>query len=433
MLLKFKLENFKSYLEEQVFTMERSSDRILDKHIIGNQDNEGLKFSAIYGANASGKTNLLEAIQYFQYLVTTSKMLEVNDSLLYEPHKLSPNKGTTLGLLFLKNNIKYYYEVKLNSKNIIDEKLYYYKDRQNTIFERTDTSNIKINRAFETEFTQMVDKTLDNKLFLTTIAAWSDNEHIKNVTQFIKEDLIVITKFDNSSLLEYTSSLYSEGNKKFKNKFLKVFKDFGLKNLQDINVQINEKDILDEERSNLIPSRIQSIFGGVEQVLRNNSTKGSNSKKFDIKFKYAYEDHQYFIDLYNESRGVMKLYELLGMLFTIIKEDKVLFIDEIECSIHPMVLNEILELFTQESSHSQLVFTTHNEMFLDLSKLRRDEIWFVERENNITSQLYSLWDIKGVRKNENIKLGYYNKRYGAHPDVDFKDILVSEKDGSQNE
>jgi len=413
--------------------MERTSDRILEKHIIGNQDNEALKFSAIYGANASGKTNLLEAIQYFQYLITTSKMLEVNDSLLYEPHKLSPDKGTTLGLLFLKNNIKYYYEVKLNSINIIEEKLYYYKDRQNTIFERTATSNIKISRAFETEFTQMVDKTLDNKLFLTTIAAWSDNEHIKNVTQFIKEDLIVITKFDNSSLLEYTSSLYSEGNKKFKNKFLKVFKDFGLKNLQDINVQMDEKDILDEERSNLIPSRIQSIFGEIEQVLKNKSTKGSNAKKFDIKFKYAYEDHQYFIDLYKESRGVIKLYELLGIFLTIIKEDKVLFIDEIECSIHPMVLNEILELFTQESSHSQLVFTTHNEMFLDLSKLRRDEIWFVERENNITSQLYSLWDIKGVRKNENIKLGYYNKRYGAHPDVDLKDILVSEKESSQNE
>lgn len=433
MLLKFKLENFKSYLDEQIFTMERSSDRILENHVIGDSENEALKFSAIYGANASGKTNLLEAIQYFQYLITTSKMLEVNDSLLYEPHKLSPDRGTTLGLLFLKNNIKYYYEIKLNSKNILEEKLYYYKDRQNIIFERTDISNIKINREFESEFTQMIDKTLNNKLFLTTIAAWSDNDHIKNVTQFIKEDLIIITKFDNSNLLEYTSSLYTEGNEQFKNKFLKIFKDFGLKNLQDINVQIDERDILDEESANLMPDRIQSIFSEIDQVLQNKGLKRSNSKRFDIKFKYEYEDSQYFIDLYNESRGVIKLYELLGMFFTIIKEDKVLFIDEIECSIHPMVLSEILKLFTQESSHSQLVFTTHNEMFLDLSKLRRDEIWFVEKDDDITSRLYSLWDIKGVRKNENIKLGYYNKRYGAHPDIDFKDILISEKKGPQNE
>jgi hypothetical protein len=72
-------------------------------------------------------------------------------------------------------------------------------------------------------------------------------------------------------------------------------------------------------------------------------------------------------------------------------------------------------------------------MFLDLSKLRRDEIWFVEKDDDITSRLYSLWDIKGVRKNENIKLGYYNKRYGAHPDIDFNDILISEKKGPQNE
>jgi hypothetical protein len=433
MLLKFKLKNYKSYLNEQIFSMEKSSDTLLTEHILNADNSDALKFSAIYGANASGKSNLLEAIKYFQFIVRTSKMLELNDNLPYNPHKLNANEGTTLGLLFVKNNIKYYYEIKLDNISILEEKLYYYKNRQNVIFERTALDKFEINRDFQSEFNQMKDKTLKNKLFLSTIAAWSENEHIKNVIEFIKNDLVIITEVDNLNLIGYSSTLFTNGDKKFKKKFIKVFRDFGVSNLKNIDVSFDDKALFDEEDRDSIPDEIKTIISEIDRVIKDNTNNSAVRKRLEVKFNYKYKENEYNINLKNESRGVKKLFELLGIFFTIIKENKVLLIDEIECSIHPMVLNEILNLFTAESSKSQLIFTTHNEMFLDLSKLRRDEIWFVEKEDGTSSKIYSLWDIKGVRKNENIKTGYLNERYGAYPKIDLDSILISDKKGDYND
>jgi len=403
MLIQFKTKNYKSYLEEVVFTMVASKDTLHKTHLIKTGNDDVLKVCSIFGPNASGKTNLLDAINFLKFFINYSSNSKVGDKIIRFPHKLTSDENTEFEIIFIKENVKYVYGVKYNDTYISEEYLYYYKERENIIFER---KKQKINNGKFTSFKGIDKKTLENKLYLSTLAEWTSNEHIKNIIEYFRNDLIILLNFSNPWYRDYTEDTIIKSIE-VKEEIINIFEKLGV-SLSDIIVEKTRSKIEDYKGLPVdLPEEFKAKFSYPLEFVQ---------KKVELVRESG--DLNMVINLNQESRGVQKIFEIVGLLIDVINGEKTILIDELEVSFHPMVIDSILRLFIDNKKlNSQIIFTTHNLGLLDLELLRRDEIWFAEMGNKFSSRMYSLWDIKGVRKDENIKNAYINGRYGSLPNM----------------
>jgi AAA15 family ATPase/GTPase len=419
MLIEFSIENFRSFKEEVTLSLISSSDKSLDNNLIKTatlkKDNL-LRSEVIYGANASGKSNVVSAFNFLRKLVINSHKFQKGTEISYSPFKLDKkytSKPSKFEIVFLKNNIRYTYGVSLTNEKIVDEYLYYYpQGRKALIFERKDTFNYKFTIDInEQEF--LSSKTLPNVLYLSN-STQLNYKKTSEAFDWFKDNLKIIGATDNPKLTAFTIELLNK-DEELKEFILKslIVADLGI---VDISAKL-DKILIDGASLELPSPDLKTEF-----VLISDD-EGLKIVQMDIKTMHNVLDEKgnnikINFDFDEESEGTKRLFALVGSWIDALNNGRILIVDELDTKLHPLLMEFLIKLFhnpTQNKNDAQLIFTTHNTNLLDLDLFRRDQIWFTEKNPSYgNTDLYSLLEFS-PRKDKNVRKGYLAGRYGAIP------------------
>ncbi|MDT0124515.1 ATP/GTP-binding protein [Paenibacillus sp. RRE4] len=444
MLVRFSVENFKSFFDRQELMMIPAKKIKLNKeHTVQFDKVSLLRTATIYGANASGKSNLIEAMKFAKYVITNKVPLQA--SKMYcrvVPEGMS--RHSTFEFEILKNNKFYAYGFSINlyERKIISEWLYELipdKDIQHMLFEReTEVSRIELGSRVtldEIDLMKFKTYTLDfeennSELFLKEMNRnkkfkhGSSLEFFKDVFEWFDEDLVTIFPEEPFTNFEY---FYGDDGIQKINKIIDFF-DTGIS-----KVKIEEISLSDMQ-SKLPKKLLEDLFANLKDKLENSENNkismmslrtknafynikavpGDEPIITTIKLEHGEKSLSDF-EFDEESDGTRRLFDLLDILISN-EKNKVYVIDELERSLHPKLTYKFIELFFEilKENHTQLIFTTHESTIMDQNLLRRDEIWFVERNKNNISHLYSLDRFK-ERYDKKLSKAYLDGRYGAIP------------------
>jgi AAA15 family ATPase/GTPase len=411
MLVEFRVKNFRSIRDEQVFSLVATSDKTLkDTHTIQTDISSVpaiLRSSAIYGANASGKTNLIKAMQFMKALVAESAtMIKPGQSFTLKPFLLdaeTASEPSSFEMTFISENIRYQYGFSLTAHRIIKEYLLVYKTfKPQNWFERNfDAKSGKDIYEFGTGLkgpkNVWENATRDNALFLS-MAVQLNSEPLKPVFNWLVNDLIIFN--ERTPLLpHFTLQMLNQPEGK------KSILDFI--NQADISladIQVNKKKV---------PTQMLH-FDAKEGKTEIRQQEVENN---ELLFHHKTEEGSAVFEFMDESHGTRNLLILSGPIIDIIKNGRTLIVDELESGLHPLLLKELVNLFHQPSAktNAQLIFTTHNTNLLDAPGVfRRDQIWLVEKDEAQATHFISLAEFS-PRKNEAKENGYLSGRYGAVP------------------
>lgn len=399
MLLEFSCSNFRSIKNPITLSMIATNDSTYENELIHTNKYRISRIASIYGGNGSGKTSIIRAIGYLQFLVVSSLNYQLGDRIPATPHKLSLDEPTILNVQFIKNNVRFAYGLSVTKTHVIEEYLYHFpKGRQALIFDRKG-DEISIGDLYikDSEIAKGILK--PNKLFLSCAANYSKIKEYETAFMFFKEDLVVYP-VEHNNWLDYSVDTLSK-DPSIKHDFIDFMQSIGT-GLVDVRTKIEQKRFNAEDLPTEIPDLLKDLI------------TSQDANIIDVKLLYD----RFTLDLQEESSGIRKLFEILCPLIDIIKNDKTLIWDEFETSFHPCIITDLLTYFQkkQSNSHSQLIFSTHDINLLDLKRFRRDQIWFTElTAKDRSTDLYSLAELKNVRKDENIQKGYISGKYGAIP------------------
>ena len=430
MLKRFTVENFSSYQDENSLDLTAGRTELHQNHVVDFKKVKILKSAIVYGANASGKSNLIKAIDYAKKIIT--KNLDEVDTYkkYFRLNNSSSEQPTTFEFEFELDNkfFSYGFSSILNTKEIYEEWLFEIGlSSPSKIFERKkniiDLGKILKTKNIKNRFEIYIDdmKNQSNQLFLTEIANKDlDINEIKilnNVYDWFNKKVIILypnTKFDDISSIGTNEDL----SKIFK-KYLQEFAT-GVVNISSIEENF-------EKTSKDFPNDLKK---DIEKVFINKKVKKASLKTSDGQFLTIYKDNNELkvqklglihnieindiFELKDESDGTKRLFDLIPLIGDFSK-DFTIIIDEFDRSLHPKLARKFFELFYKiENSKSQLIVTTHESSLLDLDLVRRDEIWFAEKDKNGASKLFSLNQFK-VRYDSKIEKAYLLGRYGAIP------------------
>ena len=420
MLLQFYFSNYRSFEGEGILDMRASGSNELSSHIRNTLNEKVLPVTAIYGANASGKSSVFEAFQFMVLCVLES--LSFSDDNKKNPYKLkvdsfkfseSREKPSEFEINYIdkkgKKELYYNYGFKIDNSGILEE---YLASNTKTgvkrnedytyIFKRERNQKLYLDSSIE-KFRENLEISLKEKTLLVSLGAKL------NIDDFIR----VRTWFINTEVINFSNSLYGAL----------------LENILPNNIIESE-----EVRKNLI-SFINSFDDSiidieVEKISAIDENDKDNYRVFTI-HKSDKGTSTARISMNEESSGTKKMFSLYQTLLDVLEKGTVFFADELDIKLHPLLMRNILLTFTDKEknpNNAQLIFTTHNTIYMDMNLLRRDEIWFVEKDNGV-SNLYSLDDItneKGekVRKDSNYEKHYLLGNYGAIPNL--KNLLGRE-------
>ena len=399
MLLQFSCSNFKSIREKITFSFLASKDDTYEDELKIFLNHKVLKSAVVYGPNGSGKSNFLNSIGFMTGLIINSINNQPGDLIPQFGHKLNTEDVPTIfDVQFVKNDIRYAYGFSIKNKLVDEEYLYYFpKGRQVKIFERKN-NDVKPGDKYKTSFELSLDVLKENRLFLSCTANYTNITEIEQAFLFFKED-IVIYNSNMNNWIEYSMRSIQE-NEENKKIFLNILNSLGT-GIKDIDSKFEKTNIKVTDLPKDMPEVLKSVFVGEANRLN---------------VKVIYDD--FTTDLMTEeSTGVQKLFEVICPIIDIINNGKILICDEIETSLHESIVWEIVSLFKKArmDKFAQILFTTHDTSLLDSKLFRRDQIWFTELDSSRATDLYSLAEIKNVRKTENLRNGYMLGKYRAMP------------------
>jgi len=442
-----------SFNENVEFSMIPGASRNLPHHVIKGEkysDFNILKTGVIYGANASGKSNLIKAIAFSRKFITQS--LKPNQTIPIRAFKLknSDKKVTKIEFEFKYKKKFFAYGFTLDSEKVHDEWLYKInKKNEKLIFERKTVRNADIEVTFGIDFKHKENKkrlmyiakdALPNQLFLT-VCNERNVKNIKEVTPILEayhwfDDILTII-FPESKYISLEFEITDNEELTYLiSKYLKHF-DTGINGIELVELDF-EKDIHDipNEIKNEIKNEILKNLEPGEKALISVPTalsyalhKCKNDKilayKLMTKHKRRDEKEDILFDIQEESDGTQRLMDLIPALIKLSKEGGVYLVDELDRSLHPKISREFIRLFLEntKNTNSQLIVTTHESSLLDLKQLRKDEIWFVTKNEYGESSIYSLEEFK-PRYDKEIRRGYLQGRFGAVPLIDELDEII---------
>jgi uncharacterized protein len=415
MLVEFSVGNFRSFKERVTLSMEAaeiaSQPPSLDTHNVFTADDELrlLTSAAIYGANASGKSNLILALEFMRNLVlSSSRETQVGELIDVEPYRLSTTteqQPSEFEIVFLLDGTRYRYGFTVSTKHIVSEWLYQQGSaREIALFSRT-TNNIRVNvRAFR-EGRGLEERTRPNALFLSVVAQFNGTTAV-NIVRWHESLVIGAGPADLADML---------------NAMLR----FELPAYQSAIVEL-----------------IKRLDVGIDEIqLERLATAASSESMFVLKTLHSKRNAEGVVVSYeelnmlkHESAGTQRLFALAYPLLRALRDGGVLVIDELDARIHPNLVIELVRLFQDAATnphHAQLIFTTHNTSLLRAKLFRRDQVWFVEKSRQGASDLYSLVeyrvDGKIVRNDASFEKDYVAGRYGAVPFIgDLAELLGAE-------
>lgn len=438
MIIDFSVSNFGPIREEQLLSFEATADGSLSDYYIAEPipGLKLLKLLIIYGPNASGKSTFLKALKFLRDLSIYPVKAKF-ESLDFEPFLFdsrSKKKTSILKMSFVANKVRHNYEVEFTKNYILKEKLQYApKGRMADLYLReTDIENQLSRVSFgSTVKASARDIALieGNTIWNTTVigAFTKTNVNIPELQQVLHwfRETLMSEIEPGTDLLGWTTKRVDE-NASFKESVIEIIKN--------ADIQISGVDVNKKERKldNEMASRLSSVLPP-DKMKDLPTTK--SIKTIDLIFKHLVRDNKGKESIHNlpreqESRGTLRFYGLSGVLSTLIKEKRVISIDELETSLHPDLMKHFLLMFLANSSQSQMVIATHNLFLLEEREiLRNDVIWFTQKRENGTTELYSLsdFDTSIIRKNSSIINSYKTGKLGAKPDLG--NIFITENNG----
>lgn len=419
MLYGFTCKNYASYNDECIFSMEASKIKDYDDiNTINNKHGKVLKSAFLYGPNGGGKSNIVKGMQYMKILVVGSvmepRLIRINEPFRF--NSTTKEIPTTFEMSFIIDETLYTYGFDIYKNTIDKEWLYKKQKRETLLFERLSPNyeDIKLNSEFK-EAEDIKKHTRKDALFLTTAAMLNIKKANEIIDWFSKLNIII----NSNSEYNHNTIEYIEENPEIKSIVLDCLKkaDIGI---DGIDYDIEYLDIDENEREELI----NNFRSSNKSMHMDNSKIDIQAKKVEISTKHnVYNDDKKVVGEVQlpfekyQSDGTKKLFSLLGPILKSLYEGEVLVIDEIDSKLHPSIVRFIIYLFNsidQNKKNGQLICNTHDVMLLQES-IRRDQVWFVEKNEYGESELYSLSDFKGVRKNDSILKKYLLGVYGAVP------------------
>lgn len=411
-LLQFTVGNYRSFNIKRTFTFVPTPIKDEPKDSVIRMGKYRFStVSAIYGANSSGKSNLADSIAMMNYIIRHSVKLNDKEELPYDPFVLSSsnetNKPTHFEAVYLNNvgeQVRYGFEN--DSKRILKEWLFIKSGvRERVLFVREE-DGIAVNEELFGEGKDREEMTNDNRLFLSLVAQVGGTIS-KDVMSFFQVECNVISGIDNAAYGAFTKHQFKVHDS-ICDDAMKFFRElqFGFTDIDVEEREIDLYEIPEEFRPKSKPLRLE-VFSSHNIYDAEGRITGTH------RFKFA--EH--------ESNGTQKMFELAGPIFDTLKCGGILIVDELDAKMHPLISQQIVRLFTDITTnphHAQLLFTTHDTNLLSAKLMRRDQIWFTEKDSKESSDLYRLSDIvfsdgSKPRGDGNIERNYIRGRYGAIP------------------
>ncbi len=402
MLIEFKFKNFTSYKDENriLLTKVKSFKELEKTHIINTSKGiDLLKSSAIYGSNGGGKSNFIDAMQFMKDAIhnSFSESLKKDEDrgrtdYYFKLSSLTENEPSFFEISFLKNDAIYRYGFEILGFEIVSEWLFKKIDTETPLFERKG-NNFKINSKGFSEGNKYKKDVNSNVLFLSYLAQNNAKESSNVVEWFFKVN--VISGLDDSNHKNATSLLLTKSQK------FKAWLNLAVRFLEISNIDTTkDKDL----------------------VTYHNKFDENNIIIDSVAFDFETD----------ESQGTRKLIYLLGALYDTLIHGKILFIDELDSKLHPNLTKKILEFFHKFNfKNSQFIFTAHDAILLDKDLLRRDQIWFVDRNKFGSSELYSMSDFDAavVRNTSDFRKKYLESVFGAAETIEITNDLIDLMNG----
>lgn len=416
MLVGFAFENFASFYNSTEFamTVSGSDSRYKELNTFSTPHGELLKSCFMYGANGSGKTNFIDAIAFMKYIVTAE--LDVQSRIISKPNyflfnNASKDKPTSFSIAFIVGGILYDYGFSILNNKIIREYLDKKEKRTVNVFTRSGSNfeTIKINSKEFKNVEHVIKNTREDVLFLSW-ANFCNNEMAMKIYKWF-ESIQIFDTDDTNRLLSVTVN-YMEEHENGKKDII------GLMNKLGIPIDDFEMEIIDDKMS-------ETLMTALKKSYKEKLKDMMKVKSIDLKVKQKVYDNNW--DNYTmsefgfelESAGTKKLFEIAGPIISAIKNGSVVLIDEIDARLHPSLVRHLVMMFnslSQNPNNAQLICNTHDVTLLD-EDIRRDQIYFLEKNEYGVSKLYSLCDFKGIRKDSKILKQYLLGVYGALPDI----------------
>ena len=434
MLIEFKVANFRSIREQQTLSLVASNaDKSLNGCVIehplpGLAGLRFLKGAALYGANASGKSNMIHAIVFLRdCIVNSATKLQPGDKTGTEPFKLdreSKEKPSEFEITFVADitnpvgetqATRFVFGLAITPQRVIEEYLVAYpkgfpQKWYHRIFNETEKAYewAKPSTGFKRD-KSLEQKTRENCLYLS-IGPQFNHLQITEIFEWFKSKLnCMYLSADWAFLPSFTAKLLNDPNHKERIVNLLKNADIGI---SDAYIEeIDEKIDIDRFKKILPQAMLEEFVEKLENI--------NKSHKYNINLLHSSaEVKSVSLDFDDEeSSGTRRFFALIGCWIDIISNGYTVFIDEIETSLHPLLVKELLRLLLSEAHNpkgAQIIFTTHNPVLLDTTLFRRDQIWFTEKSPNGATQLYPLTDYQ-PRKDEALAKGYLAGRYGGIP------------------
>lgn len=416
-LIQFQVENFRSFRERATFSMLASKlssrDPSLDSNTIfePRPDLRLLTSAAVYGANASGKSNLIKAIAFMRWFVLNSnRSLQSGEMIPIDPFRLSDPPTHTpsfFEITFVVGDVEYRFGFEADDQHVAVEWLYARRaNRERTLFER-EGRDIHLGPDFRKEGHGVGEKTRDNALFLSTVAQFNGPTATAVVRWF--QSLRIMSGLDDlGARIQTVAALHDPVERAAAVTLLRGF-DLGIESIEI------ESGGLAERFPSSLPAELRVALEKYARAVDDDRVKTVRHALFAD----GRPGRAVTFDLEDESEGTQKIFALTSPLRDALRHGWPLIIDEFDARLHPVLSHAIIRLFNSRDSnprHAQLIVATHDTSILNKSTFRRDQIWFTEKDSRAGTDLYSLAEYK-VRNDASFDKDYMMGRYGSIPFV----------------
>lgn len=397
MILKIEFENFFS-IRDRVRIDFRAANintvlaRELSSNVMMWNDVPVLKSVGLFGPNASGKSNILKSITFCCRLILDSHLYNEGVTFGFEPFKFDGWQDKTSKFLidFVCDNVEYEYSFELTRRGIISESLYHYpKGKRAKVFVRENGKDYSFGSGVIAKPSDVVINTSEKNLFLSRASSMNRELAQKLYRYFMNQLLLGLVNVNDVMALDSFNT----------------YKPVILKALEVCDTDITDIEVRKEQVPSpvAVPGQSELTYKLVDVLRFKTVHRGQKDVMFDLDME--------------ESNGTKKLFQILMRLLDVVKNKKGILMDEFDMGLHTRLADFILDLI-HASEFSQLLFTSHNTNLIDIHRLRRDQIVFVNKSDEGYTETYSLYDFKDFRENMDAEKGYIQGRFDAVPYVD---------------
>ena len=431
MLIEFRFKNYRSFRDEAILSMEAVGLGTMKNSLIQYNNMKLLPGAVIYGKNGGGKSNVIRAFWLgVQFIKNAQRIQHEKASVPVIPFALndySENEPTEFEFDYISNGIKYWYSFAATKEKIIRESLYHApKGQKAQVFVR---KGQKFSFTEDKARRKLISETVaENQLFFSIACTMNDSACI-NAMSWFREDGVFSRDYTDipRQLLEF----YEDRN------MLKAISDYAKTadfGIEEMKFEVENKEIKNGlEIPEDIPEGMKAALASFIQVLSETSTNSEGKLKMSqIKAKSQHrgidsngDGRFYSLELEDESDGTRKLMSLAPAIESVLKRGGVLLVDELERELHPMLVNYVVAKFQSKKSNpkgAQIIFTTHDTELMNLEYIRKDQIYFADKNRmDGSSELYSVTDFT-TKTADNIRKGYLVGKYGATPNIEIEEV-----------